>query len=113
MHRVCEILFLNTWWAYDSSDRTAHSIFVHWFNLFEGCAWIVFATLVLVRYLRFRRSRIEIVYAVTFVVFGLTDFREAFSLQSWLLWLKLFILIVLFCLRRFVMRRFYPESRIY
>jgi hypothetical protein len=113
MNRVCEILFLETWWAYDSSDRSAHSVLVHWFNLFEGCAWVVFAALVLFRYLRFHRSRIEVVYAVTYVLFGLTDFREAYSLQSWLLWLKLVILIALFWLRRSVMRRFYPASRIY
>src|SRR5258708_37581052 len=113
MDRVYEILFLNTWWAYDSRDRSAHSIFVHWFNLFEGCAWLILAALVLRRHRHFRRSRVEIVYAVTFVLFGLTDFREAYSLQSWLLWLKLFILVALFCLRRSVMRRFYPTSRIY
>ncbi|HEY2251536.1 MAG TPA: hypothetical protein VGH74_10770 [Planctomycetaceae bacterium] len=113
MNRVCEILFLTTWWVYDQADQSAHSIFVHWFNLFEGCAWIVFAALVMRRYLRFRRGRIEVVYAVAFVLFGLTDFREAYSVQSWLLWLKLAILVWLFCLRRSVMRKFYPDSRVY
>jgi len=40
MNRVCEILFLTTWWTYDPADQSAHSVFVHWFNLFEGVAWI-------------------------------------------------------------------------
>jgi hypothetical protein len=113
MYRICEILFLTTWWTYDPSDQSAHSIFVHWFNLFEGTAWLIFAALVFRRHLKFRRNRIEVVYALTFVAFGLTDFREAYFVESWLLWLKLAILFALFCLRRSVMRRFYPESRVY
>jgi hypothetical protein len=113
MNRICEILFLETWWTYDSTEQSGHSIFVHWFNLFEGCTWIVFAALALRRFLRFRRSQTEVVYAALFVLFGLTDFREAYSVQSWLLWVKLAILIALFRLRRSVMRRFYPESRVY
>ncbi|MBI3865329.1 MAG: hypothetical protein HY290_25930 [Planctomycetia bacterium] len=113
MNRVFEILFTETWWAYDPGDRSAHSIFTHWFNLFEGVAWLVFAALVFRRYLRFRRSLVEVVYAATFVVFGLTDFREAYSLPSWLLWIKLFVLIALLLLRRSVMRRFYPKSKVF
>ncbi len=113
MNRVCEILFLTTWWAYDPMDRSAHSVLVHWFNLFEGAAWLAFAALVFRRYHQFRRSRIEVAYGAAFVLFGLTDFREAYSVQSWLLWLKLVILVALFCLRRSVMRRFYPESKVY
>ncbi len=113
MDRIFEILFTETWWCYDPRELSAHSIFTHWFNLFEGVAWCVFAVLVIRRYSRFRRSSIEIAYAGVFLLFGLTDFREAFCVQSWLLWIKLVILIALFFLRRLVMRRFYPESKVY
>ncbi|HEY3965743.1 MAG TPA: hypothetical protein VGM05_14390 [Planctomycetaceae bacterium] len=113
MNRILEFLFTETWWRYDPLEQSAHSIFTHWFNLFEGVAWCVFAVLVLRRYWKFRRSSIEIVYAAAFLLFGLTDFREAFCVQSWLLWIKLVILVALFCLRRVVMRRFYPESKVY
>lgn len=113
MNRFCEILFWATWWTYDPGDLSVHSIVVHWFNLFEGAVWIVFAALVVRRYLRFRHSSIEVAYAVSFVLFGLTDFREAYFVQSWLLWVKLVILVALFGLRRSVMRRFYPEHRVY
>jgi hypothetical protein len=113
MNRVLAILFWETWWVYDPQEKSAHSIFTHWFNFFEGAAWLLFAALVVRRHLRFRRSPVEVVYAAAFLLFGLTDFREAYSLQSWLLWLKLAILVALFLLRRFVMRTYYPNSRIY
>jgi hypothetical protein len=34
-------------------------------------------------------------------------------MQSWLLWTKLAVLIVLLVLRKTVMRRYHPESRVY
>lgn len=113
MDRILQILFTETWWAYDPQEQSAHSIFTHWFNFFEGVAWCLFAALVLRRYWKCRRSSIEILYAAAFVLFGLTDFREAYFVQSWLLWLKLVILVSLFLLRKSVMRRFYPESKLY
>jgi hypothetical protein len=113
MARCCEFLFLETWWVYDPRTPTVHAVFTHWFNLFEGTVWLVFAGLVAGRYVRFRRSLIELLYAAAFGLFGLTDFREAYCVQSWLLWVKLVILVGLFALRRTVMRRFYPDSRVY
>ena len=83
------------------------------FNLFEGVCWCLFGLLVAIRFLRFRRGWMELAYAAAFVTFGLTDFREASSLQTWLIWAKGVNLLVLFLLRREVMRRFYPESRLF
>ena len=60
-----------------------------------------------------RRSPLEIGYALAFVTFGLTDFREAYALDSWLIWLKLVNLLVLLRFRGLVIRRFYPESKLY
>lgn len=113
MQRLFEIVFTETWWTYDPRDRSLHSLFYRSFNMLECAAWLVFGLLVLVRFLRQRRSRIELIYAAAFIAFGLTDLREAYSLQSWLLWLKLVNLVVLLWLRGIVMRRFYPESKLY
>jgi hypothetical protein len=108
---LLELLWTGTWWRYRSGDPSAFSFPYHVFNLFEGVAWVVFSFLVLIRCLRNRRSRWELGYAFAFLTFALTDFREAYALSSWLVWIKLVNLIVLARLRSIVIRRFYPESR--
>jgi hypothetical protein len=80
--------------------------------LFEAGIWFIMATLVLKRYLRCRHSSLELGYSLAFLTFGITDVREAWVQQSWLIWLKLVNLIVLLWVRRVVIRRYYP-GRIY
>lgn len=111
MDSLVDALFLRTWWSYDSHDTSLHSRLYRNFNLIEGAAWCVFAALVWNRHRRNRRSPLEMWYAVAFLLFGMTDFREAWALQSWLLWIKLANLIALVRLRQIVIRRFYPESK--
>lgn len=101
------------WWTYSPRQATWVEHATHGFNLFEGTAWTVFATMVLARFARHRRSWVEVPYALAFFTFGLTDFREAYALDSRLLVAKLINLVVLFALRRHVIRGFYPESRVY
>jgi hypothetical protein len=113
MQAILDLLFTSTWWKYDPEDRSLFSVSYRTFNLIEGAIWIAFGVLVLHRFLKHRRSRIELSYAGTFVLFGLTDFREAYAMQSWLLWVKLAVLIALLWLRKVVMRRYYPESKVY
>jgi hypothetical protein len=113
MQTILELLFTSTWWKYDPDDRSLFSVSYRSFNLVEGTVWIGFGVLVLRRFLKHRRSRLELWYAVAFVLFGLTDFREMYAMQSWLLWTKLAVLIYLLWLRKIVMRRYYPESRVY
>lgn len=108
-----DLLFFKTWWRYDPRESPWVFIPYHIFNLFEGCAWVVFAGLVLYRSLRNQRSRLEFWYALAFFTFGLTDFREAYALSSWLIWLKLVNLLALLKLRAAVIRRFYPASKLY
>jgi hypothetical protein len=108
-----DVVFLRTWWRYRPAETPWVTFPYHAFNLFEGTAWVVLSILVLDRYRRKRRSPIELAYALAFFAFGLTDFREAYALDSWLLWLKLLNLIALFRLRWAVIHRFYPESRLY
>jgi hypothetical protein len=56
---------------------------------------------------------LEVAYAMAFGLFGVTDFIEAWRLTSWLIWAKLVNLMVLLLLRRTVLRRFYPQCRLY
>lgn len=113
MFEIVEILCTRTWWSWASGDRSWHSLFVHWFNLFEATVWWFFGGLVLLRFVRQRRSGLEPVYSAAFFTFGLTDLAESFALTSWLIWIKLLNLIALWWLRRTVMRRHYAASRVY
>lgn len=113
MRDLIDVLFLRTWWSWQESPAEPWSIAYSWFNLFEGCAWLVFAALVLRRYSKHRRSQLELWYAFSFFTFGLTDFREAWVQQSWLIWLKGVNLVALLWLRALVIRRHYPRARIY
>ncbi len=110
---ILDLLWFRTWWRYRPGDPSGFSMPYHVFNLLEGAAWIVFGILVLVRYDRRGQSRLEIVYAFAFISFALTDFREAFALSSWLVWVKLANLVLLAQLRSTVIRRYYPESQLY
>jgi hypothetical protein len=113
MQQALHFLFLRTWWTYAGARYPAQAIPYHWFNLFEGTAWLVFAVLVLVRYARHRQSTLELWYALAFALFGLSDYREAWILESWLIWAKLANLAALAWLRSVVMRRYYPASKVF
>ena len=113
MRTVLDVLFLRTWWSYERDRGLAFSAPYHWFNIFEGCAWLIFAALVLSRFARHRHSQIELSYALAFFTFGLSDFYEASLLTSWLLWLKAFNLAALLVLRRRVIKGYYPANKLY
>ena len=110
MDRILDFLITRTWWTYDPSADWYASLY-HWINLVEGGAWVVFAVLVLRRYLRHRKSPIELVYALAFATFGLSDFREAYIVESWLILFKAVNLAALLVLRSIVIKRHYPGSR--
>ena len=110
---ILDLLWSRTWWRYRPGDLSEFSAPLHFFNLFEGTVWVVFSALVLVRRRRSGRSSLELWYALAFFTFGLTDFREAYALTSWLIWVKIVNLIVLARLRAVVIRKFYPTSKLY
>lgn len=110
---VADILLFRTWWTHRSADTPWVETPYHVFNLFEGTVWFVLSGLVLRRFLIHRHSTIEVAYALAFFTFGLTDFREAYALQSWLIWVKVVNLLLLLWLRALVIKRYYPESRLY
>ncbi len=108
-----DYLLLRTWWTYPARNPSWLEIPYHAFNLFEGTVWVILSGLVLRRYLTHRHSPVEIAYALAFFTFGLTDFREAYVLQSWLIWLKAGNLVVLLWLRSLVIKRYYRDSKLY
>jgi hypothetical protein len=112
MHRALEFLLTRTWWQY-APNGDGFSATYHFANLAEGCVWIALGALVLLRYAKHRRSPIEPIYALAFVLFGASDFREAYALQSWLILGKGVNLAALLWLRHIVIRRYYPASRVY
>ncbi|WP_165226911.1 hypothetical protein [Aquisphaera insulae] len=111
--QLVDLLWYRTWYAYSAGNPPWIEIPYHVFNLFEGAAWCLFAALVLRRYLIHRRSWLELAYALAFLTFGMTDFREAYSLQTWLLWIKGLNLAILLGLRAHILGRYYPGEKLY
>lgn len=107
---MLDFLFTRTWWTYQPHEDWYTEPY-HWFNIAEGIAWLVFALLVLRRYSVYRKSRLEIAYALAFALFGLSDFREAYVVQSWLMLGKGAVLAAILWLRWIIISRYYPESR--
>jgi hypothetical protein len=108
-----DALFFRVWWQWSPLDVDVFSTTYHWFNILEGLAWFVFSWLVYLRWRRHGHSSLEIWYSIAFCCFGMTDIVEAWQQSSLLIWVKLIILVLLLRLRRTVMRRFYPESKLY
>ena len=65
-------LLSKTWWTYHAGDGWFTHLY-SWANVTEGCLWLLFACLVLRRYLKHRRSTIELLYAFAFLTFGLSE----------------------------------------
>lgn len=101
---LLEALWTQPWWTYDPAQATLWDHSYRNFNHFEGFVWTVFAILVLRRWQTHHRSRWELVYAAAFLLFGLTDFREAFVQSAPLVLLKVVVLGVLWWSRRVVTR---------
>jgi hypothetical protein len=102
-----------SWWRYSSDEPFGFSEIYHWFNIVEGTAWCVIAALVLRRFLKCRKSGLEVIYAAAFVTFGFSDFVEARALTTGLILAKGANLAMLLVLRRYLLRRHYPESKTY
>ena len=113
LQALTDLLWHQVWWTYPRRDGIDWvDVPYHVFNLVEGMVWVVLAALVLRRYLSHQRSTVELAYALAFLTFGLTDFREAYCLSSWLLWVKGLNLLILLWLRSIVIRVSYPASKL-
>ncbi len=106
-------LLTQPWWTYDPQTTGTWGHVYRWFNLFEGSVWLVFAGLAIDRWRRHRKSSLEPVYALAFLLFGLTDYREADVQSAGLVLAKAILLIALFGLRRHIIIHHYRGSRIF
>jgi hypothetical protein len=105
--------FSKPWWIWRPDQASPWDYVYRSFNLFEASVWFIFAGLVAFRWGRHRQSPVELVYAAAFAAFGLTDVAEAWQQSAWLVAFKAVNLAALLALRAKVMRRWYPESRLY
>ncbi|HEY4262072.1 MAG TPA: hypothetical protein VGM98_18020 [Schlesneria sp.] len=116
MDDLAHTLFWKTWRSWSQPGDEPHTwidIACREFNFVEAGSWFVFALLVLARWYRQRHSSLELWYSLAFVLFGISDLIEAWVLTSWLLWWKVINLVALFLLRRHVMRKFYPDAKLF
>lgn len=86
-------------------------VFYFGFNAIEALAWLLFASYVIKRWLINKQSPLEIVYAILFVVFGLTDLLELVNLPIWLLGLKIMTLACLLLMRRHLITNYYTDAK--
>lgn len=80
------------------------------FNFFESACWLIFGMVVAVRYLRYRKTPFEALYALAFLLFAFTDLVETTGLTVMLLLFKLACLLALIPLRKLVLAH-YPLWR--
>lgn len=99
-------------WHRFEPGNSWHLLYAGW-NCAEGCCWLWCAWLVWRRWRMLKQSRLlEPIYAGLFVLFGLSDFYEAWRVPSWLLLAKLGILIALLLVRRHVRRHLHPGAKL-
>ena len=110
---VLRLDFRQIWWRWDPGTAGLWDRVYRGFNLLESITWMVIAILVAVRWFRNRRSSGELVYAFVFLLFGLTDLREAFEQSLGLVLVKGGVLASLLILRHCSVRRWYPNRRLY
>ena len=79
----------------------------------EATVWFTLAVLVANRWRRCRNTPLELLYALAFTAFGLTDLREACVISAALVAAKAVNLAALLWLRAYIMRHCYPGSRLY
>jgi hypothetical protein len=110
MHHLWQWL-MRPLWQYTPQTANGLDLLYRWVNLVEGTAWCLIGAAILLRHFRYRRWPLEPLYAATFVLFGISDFREAWCLQPWLILVKAVLLLALWCQRAYVLTRHYPQSR--
>ena len=81
------------------------------FNFVEALAWHAFAIFVLYRFLRRRKTRVELLYAFSFLLFGLSDLIEMGGLSVGLLLFKGACIAAILAARQHVLH-FYPGKKI-
>ena len=98
-------------WRHDPDHATLTDQLCRGFNWIEAIAWIACAFLILRRHQRHHKSALEPVYALSFLLFAVTDLREAAVIHAWLIWVKAIILICILTLRQYMKQHHYPQLK--
>lgn len=80
------------------------------FNALEACAWFAFCLFVAIRFAARRRTWYEVLYSLSFLVFGISDVMEMHHTTVGLLIAKGVILASILACRK-VALGFYPGAR--
>jgi uncharacterized membrane protein len=107
---VWEFMFVELW-RYSETLPTPYQPIYRTVNCVEALIWLGFAVAVVYRNRRHRRSSLELFYAGLFFIFAMTDVREMFVVQPWLILFKGLVLVGILWVRHVVRKRFYPESK--
>jgi hypothetical protein len=81
------------------------------FNGFEALAWFVFCLFVAFRFIAQRKTYYEILYALSFLAFGVSDLMEMHQTTLGLLAAKGIILMSILACRKVVLN-FYPKWKV-
>ncbi len=103
-------LLSHTWWSYQRNSGTWFDLIYPLFNVAEALAWFGVSVYVTVRASRHHRVRQDAFYALLWLMFGLTDLREAWVQQTGLILVKAVILAALVVTRRRVIKH-YPGAK--
>lgn len=97
-------------WRYDPSDTLSAGY--HWINVAEAVAWFVIAAVVVRRMRRQHKAvRWEAVYALLFIVFGVSDLWESRVVPVWLVAAKGLIFAGIVAVRHVLVKRYYVGAK--
>ena len=77
-----------------------------YFNWFEALSWFCLAAYVWGRFIKYRRTRLELIYGFYILVFGLTDMFEVYQLTAVLFLTKVLVLLSILVCRFYVVREY-------
>lgn len=102
--------------TYRIVDVSRENLGTYWFfyfgfNTVEAVAWFTFAAIVLFRWTRNRKSPLEVLYSLLFLLFGISDVIEIIFYPLWLLLAKAIILAGLLFTRRHLIRVHYAGKK--
>jgi hypothetical protein len=80
------------------------------FNWFEACSWILISAYLLWRFCKYRRTPLEVGYALYVFLFGLSDVVEVYQLTIGLFVIKAVLLVSILICRSKVAKAYVNEG---
>lgn len=90
----------------DNSPVTLFDQLYVYFNWFEAFGWFAFSCFIWLRYLKQRRTPLELIYGLYICLFGLTDVLEVYKLTVGLFATKAIILLSILVCRHYVLQQY-------